>query len=385
MAMRPHFRRGFGLPMALLAMTVIGIIVTVAFYASTRESASDAELDMESQAFYLAEYGLDVALGTWKAAQLNGVRTVRHGDPVEVSSAGEVVGTYRLTARRVGGPIFLITSEGRVDSGAGDAVRRVGRVVRTLQAEVPVRSAVVANGALWVGDASRVRGDGAGPDCAAGATVPGVTATNASLIQGSGTISGAPSVARDDRLDPAFLSEFGGVRLEDLIASASRVYRPGARVKGIAPVVQVDESAGLEGCDTRVRSNWGDPTGGGACADEFPIIHARGDLHVSEGSGQGVLIVDGDLHVSGDFRFYGVVVVRGEMETRGTGNHLEGNVILQGGGSTELRSSLTGDSVVQYSDCRVRKAFDGVLRPRPLAKRSWVDFSAPARAITVVG
>lgn len=380
-------RNGFALPVALLAMMVIGAIVTGGFYASSQENRTSLSTDLGSQAFYVAEYGLDEALGRWKNDVLNAVINEETRDSVVVSSAGQTLGTYQLTIRRIGVQLFLITSEGRVQSGPSEAVRRVGTMVRTLQPEMPVPTALAVYGGLTVGGSSQIRGeDAAGPGCAAGADVAGVTAFDSTLVD-EGTkdhISGSPPVAEDTRLDTAFMNEFGGLELADLIASATKIYEAGESENGMAPVLKLDTTTGMEICDTSVRSNWGDPSAIGPCAHELPIIYAKGDLHLKTGEGQGILIVEGNLKASGNFDFYGVVVVLGELYTTGTGNHMEGSVIVQGEGLLDSESTTLGNSLVQYSSCRVKRAFDGVLRPRPLAKRSWLDFSASARALTTV-
>lgn len=380
-------RNGFALPVALLAMMVIGAIVTGGFYASSQENRTSVSTDLGSQAFYVAEYGLDEALGTWKNDVLNAVINEEKRDSVVVTSAGQTLGNYRLTIRRIGVQLFLITSEGRVQSGPSEAVRRVGTMVRTLQPEMPVPTALAVYGGLTVGGSSQIRGeDEAGPGCTVGPDVAGVTAFDSTLVAEGNRdrISGSPPLAEDTRLDTSFMNQFGGLQLQDLIASATKVYQGGESENGMAPAFTVDSITGLQICDTSVRSNWGDPAGTGPCADELPIIHAKGDLHLKTGQGQGILIVEGNLKASGNFDFYGVVIVLGELSTTGTGNHMEGSVIVQGQGLLDSESTTLGNSLVQYSSCRVKRAFDGVIRPRPLAKRSWVDFSASTRALTTV-
>ena len=385
--MRPKMdienRHGFALPVALLAMMVIGAIVTGGFYASSREAGTRTNADLESQAFYVAEYGLDEVLGTVRNDALNAIDDVVEHGPVEVRSAGQTLGYYEVTVRSIGARLFLVTSEGHARAGSEAAARRVGTVVRTVHAQMPVAAALVVRNALQMGGGSQIRGDDAGgPGCAAGSPVAGVVAYDSTGIDvpTKGRISGEPPVAQDARLDRTVLSRFGGLQLGDLIASATRTYEGGASESRMGPVVKRD-SLGASICDTHVRSNWGDPTGIGPCGDEFPIIHAKGDLDLERGTGQGILIVDGNLKASGSFAFYGVVIVLGELETSGTGNHLEGSVMVQGGGRLDAASTAPGSSLVEYSRCRVDRAFDGVLRARPLAKRSWIDFSASTRAL----
>lgn len=380
-------RAGFALPVALLAMVVIGAIVTGGFYAASQENKISSSTDLGSQAFYLAEYGLEEALGTWKNSHLDATVVTQTEDTVPVSSGGQVLGTYQITIRRLSTQMFLLTSEGRAKAGPNRVgVRRVGTLVRTTAPSMPTPTALAIYGGLTVGGSSEIRGnDSGGPECLAGDSVAGVSAFDSTLISDNNKdrISGKPPIKQDATLDTAALNDFGDLDLAALIASATKRYAHGESITNMAPVETTD-STGLAVCDTSVRENWGDPSGLGACVNEFPIIYAQGDLHLKTGKGQGILIVEGDLKASGNFDFYGVVIVLGELYTSGTGNHLEGSVIVQGHGMLDSESTTLGNSLVQYSRCRVDRAFNAALRPRPLAKRSWLDFSASARAQTTV-
>src|SRR5205814_7090438 len=95
---------------------------------------------------------------------------------------------------------------------------------------------------------------------------------------------------------------------------------------GIGPVISGTT------CVTSNSSNWGDPlTPATPCASYFPIIRFQGVstavTKLTGGFGQGILIVDGDLEVSGGFQFFGPVIVRGHFKTTGTGGHFNGGVI----------------------------------------------------------
>lgn len=375
-------RDGFALPIALLAMMIIGALVTGGFYASSQESRVSASTDLASEAFYIAEYGLEETLATWRNAQFQAVATEHaFGTTVVAAPGGGTLGDYDIHVRRIGAQLFLVRSTGRVAAGSRTAQRRVAAMVRTLEPRLPAPTALAIFGGLTAGGSSLIRGDDAGgPGCLPGDSVAGVTAFDSTLIDAGNKerISGAPPIVQDASLDTAGLSAFGALHLADLMASATRVYEPGETESGMAPVVATDSLLGTSVCDTSVRSNWGDPGGVGPCADEFPIILAKGDLHLSTGEGQGILIVEGDLRASGNFHFYGVVIVLGELETAGTGNHVEGSVIVQGDGRLDSESTTLGNSLVQYSRCRVDRAFSATMRARPLASRSWLDLTAAA-------
>ena len=374
-------RDGFALPVALLAIIVIGAIVTGGFYASSQESRISISTDLGNQAFYVAEYGLEAAHGTWKNNVLDSITGTGVLDPVTVMAGGSPLGTYQISIRRIGEYLFLVTSEGRVQAGPRQAVRKVGSILRIKVARPPYQAALAVFGGLDISGTSSIEGDDSGgPGCVPGDSVPGAIATDPALVTqgGASDISGDPPIDGEPSMTPTTMSDFGAVGLQDLIDAATHVYAAGASVAGMAPVPTTDPDGNLI-CDTSVQSNWGDPTDTGPCGDYFPIIYAEGDFEVQVGVGQGIMIVEGDLYADGNYDFFGLVIVKGTLYTAGTGNHIEGSVLIMGDGDINSSSTTAGNALVQYSRCRVERAFNANLRPRPLAGRSWMDFTAITR------
>ncbi len=381
MCINPTSRRdGFALPVALLAIMVIGAIVTGGFYASSQESRIATSSELGNQAFYVAEYGLEEALGTWMNEELADVGDSLVLDPATVTSGGQTLGDYTIRIRRMGTTMFLVSSEGQVTAGPRTAKRRVGSLVRTMTPTMPAPTALAIFGGLSVGGNSYIHGH---DNCNPSDTLAGVTAFDSTLVESNKAdhITGNPPVTENTALDTSALSDFGALNLADLIAAANITYSAGESENGMAPVTTTD-AEGNSICDTSSSSNWGEPSDTtNPCSNYFPIIHAEGDLHLRTGTGQGILIVDGDLQASGNFDFYGVVIVRGELFTTGTGNHFEGSVVVQGDGMLDSESTTLGNSLVQYNRCTTESAFNAALRPRPLAARSWMDFTAITRGV----
>jgi hypothetical protein len=124
-------------------------------------------------------------------------------------------------------------------------------------------------------------------------------------------------------------------------------------------------------------TNWGDPyravlpTPPGQCEGYYPVIHVLGDVHISGGRGQGVLLVDGDLFVTGGFDFTGAVIVRGSMHTAGTGAHFSGAVMAA---NVDFEDDLiSGNSTIRYSSCALLNALSGNAYPLAVRDRAWVD------------
>ncbi|MCG6954804.1 MAG: hypothetical protein LJF04_02345 [Gemmatimonadetes bacterium] len=123
-------------------------------------------------------------------------------------------------------------------------------------------------------------------------------------------------------------------------------------------------STGSGGCLTADPWNWGDPEDDlSPCRDRMPLVAAEGDLMVEGGAGQGVLVVLGDLVVTGGGRFYGVVLVRG------------GLVVEQGAAVVGLVRAVGGitvgsDAEISGSACWALRSLTAarpvLARPRPL-------------------
>lgn len=100
-----------------------------------------------------------------------------------------------------------------------------------------------------------------------------------------------------------------------------------------------------------------------------PVIHILGDAEVTDGSGSGVLLVDGDLRIEGPLTFRGVVITRGVLVVSGSGPamiHLIGSVVTFVGVSGDSSMSVTYDKAI----------IDSVLQPfgrlSKLDSRSWI-------------
>ena len=86
-------------------------------------------------------------------------------------------------------------------------------------------------------------------------------------------------------------------------------------------------------------------------------MYAPGNLKLTGDVGQGMLLIEGDLVVSGNFRFYGVVIVRGRLSTLGAGGTFTGAVMAQNVSLGD--NKILGSATVQYSSCANNNALKG--------------------------
>ena len=78
--------------------------------------------------------------------------------------------------------------------------------------------------------------------------------------------------------------------------------------------------------------------------DDYWIVHCTGDLLLSgQCSGGGILIVDGSMTCTGEFIWYGMIIVLGDIRFTGNGDgvHIYGTVLAQGGLSDQQVQGAT--------------------------------------------
>jgi hypothetical protein len=87
--------------------------------------------------------------------------------------------------------------------------------------------------------------------------------------------------------------------------------------------------------------------------NDYPkVIHITNDVHINNSDtfvGSGILVIDGDLIVNGGFEWYGVVIVKGMLDAKGTA-YIQGSLVA--GDSEGMDVDLTGNFNIAY-DCEL--------------------------------
>jgi hypothetical protein len=103
------------------------------------------------------------------------------------------------------------------------------------------------------------------------------------------------------------------------------------------------------------------------------VIHITGSAVLAAGSvGQGILLVDGSLHVAAGARFNGIVVTRNDVVVEGAGAELSGVVValdVDGIGGSIVRDGGT----IRFASCVARRALLGAARLTRTPERWWVE------------
>lgn len=372
---------GFALMAVIFALVVIAILATAGLFAGSQEIRVASAGENADQALYVAENGVTQVLADWDPISRDSM-AIWEADTVHGSITDE--GAWKVEVLRLSERVYFVRGRGSVYRG-GNLQSHVGRSVGITAArpsiELEPPSALTTRGPTEVRGTAEVHGEDQVPpgwsdECMAHPLEdkPGILSDDASNVttSGSGEITGSPSVDEDPTIADSTFTQYGEMDWEELTDMAT------VEVSGTLNTIEPDST--VDGnCIKSTELNWGNPLDpDAACGDYYPIIHAQGDYLELQGGGvgQGILLVDGDLDLRGDFLFHGIVIVQGNFETQGSGNRVRGAVMA---GNTYFEDqTMTGGSVVGYSGCAVTRAIEmneALQRPQPLPMRSWSDLS----------
>jgi hypothetical protein len=305
-------------------MVIIGLSASAAVFVSRQDGAAGRSLRLETAVVGAADEAQIIAIRDMSAAAARLASGRSLHQRIALLTPG-LEAEARLT--RLGETEFALVIEARARDGRGIAARR--RVSLILRLDVPE---------LGFPAALSLAGSGSAPD--------GVSDGDDHAPDGWPCARESSSVPA---VDHPFSQSSDTAAINDLRERAAIRLAASASVPMPAPVARDGQCAALE------PRNWGDPARSGPCGSHLPIIHAAGDLTVVGGTGQGVLIVDGDLIVSGGFEFLGAVLVAGDVRIGPGGTLLSGgvraaNVVDTGGatgsGPSIVRSSCALDSAL---------------------------------------
>jgi hypothetical protein len=371
-------RRGAALPLMIGAIVIIGGLIAGAFFAATQEFRIGRNTVTLARAASAAEMGVGMLVRDWDPAWN---RKLAKGDTLQRTYAFGGT-TCNVTVTRVDGPFFWVVSEAWAGGRTAEtgARRRVGTFLRLDTPEMKILGALTGRGTLKIGGSAMVDGRDeykpsgwncpatssvvpgvAMSDTVAGLTMPGCTVTK-------NCVEGTPKFVQTlEAADTATYFQYGNSSYAELAASANIVVPPTATFNSVNPV------AGLLGsCDKSVMTNWGEPKRGTPnppCWDYMPTVHVQGSVQLSNGRGQGILLVDGDLTMAGNFYWLGPVIVRGTLKAYG-GSYVLGYVAAANIDLDDT-STILGNSGIFYSSCVLNTIFQANAKVVPAKGRAW--------------
>ena len=121
---------------------------------------------------------------------------------------------------------------------------------------------------------------------------------------------------------------------------------------------------------------WGEPdrgsSGVASCQRQWVVVHSAGPLTFTGGRGQGVLVVDGDLRLTGDATFVGLVLARGNVRLEDRASLVGALVVAEAHGHPSPSVTLTGSASVTRSRCAVLASLLGGPLLVPASPGGWM-------------
>jgi hypothetical protein len=374
-------REGFALAMAIIAIVVIGTLIASGYFLSTQEFRLGRNTLNQQRAFMASEYGLNREQNGWdKVKNL----TMAYGETRTdtFSTGGGTTAIVRVT--RLNEYSFWAVSQGYYNTTNRQlgSTRTLNSILRVAYPTFDIKGALTVRGMVEVQGSSKVNGNDSIPDqwktqsiCPpTGANLAGVVAPDTSQVcngtcpgsSGPDRLFGNPAKLQDpSAADTMTYFKYGDENYNTLVAAAD-IILPGGNYKP-----EPSYSGGV--CTKTDNMNWGDIYRTTPCGDWFPIIYIKGSLKIQSNSfGQGILIVDGDMEMAGGFEFNGIVIVRDDIKSTGTGNKIAGSVFA---GNTYVtdNSSIAGNAEIRYSSCAVNRAAQGASALIRAKQRGWAE------------
>jgi hypothetical protein len=196
-------REGFALATTILAMLVVGAIVTGGFYAASQEGQVARASGSADEALFVAETGMNTTISAATLANLQTIplNTMVTRPTVNVTAGTTVVGNYQISIARVADKLYLFRSRAIVTKGGryAGASHVVSNMIRVRNADFDTEAAIQVMGNLTVGGNSDVDGSDLFPVQWATAGCPALNTSSDAVLgnptttitqQGSGTITG---------------------------------------------------------------------------------------------------------------------------------------------------------------------------------------------------
>ena len=345
-------RRGFAIPIAVLVIAALTIMIAGGFSLVSAERRSVADQKSQISAFRIAEQGLELFL-----VRRDSLMTAAYGANGYTHVPGQsdslripVTGGYadvKLTRLRAPtgsqSGLYVVRSMGTETVGAyagtPQAVRTVAQYVLWEPAAMQVLAGWTALSGLQKNGAAGTIG---GIDlCGDSAAVAGVVVPVNPGYTGKTVAIGDPPV--DSVAPDSVAIDWNGI----------------VNLGAITPTITIP------------GGSW--PTAALADTNYYPIIRINGDFTLPS-SGQGMLIVTGNLTISGSTKWKGVLLVGGDITSNGN-NGIEGatvsglNVKL---GTYVPSSTANGTKQYNYNSCSVAKATT-TMGALVTLRNTWVD------------
>lgn len=349
-------RRGATLPLTIIVIALMAVAVAISYHRLSSERGVTGDGQAQVEAFAVAQSGLNAYL-----AGLNGMPPTSH----DTTITGLPGGTAQVSLRRLKDSVmttslipavFIITSRGlnttarRYGARTPPAERTVATYAQWVPAPFDLNAAFTSLSGL---DKNGNSGALDGNDACAGSgmpAIPGVAVPNGTYTGQTNPINGNPDNT------PVGIGTAG----------------PAGTAKDEVAIDWAGITAG-----TTLPPDVVYPTNPWPTAAQFnnwPVVKVNGNLAFPS-DGKGILIVTGNLTISGNNKWEGLVLVGGTFTSNGN-NQILG--ALMTGLNVKLGQAVAqtavgnGNKTIQYDSCRLTRALGHVGSIQRI-RNGWTD------------
>ena len=372
-------RRGAALLLTLVTVVVLALLSMGGVLGALQEVRAGRNTLIEQRAFAVAEFGLNKEIADWDRSRNLPPPTGLAFGAIDSNSVFVAQNdTARVKVTRLNDNTFWVVSVGRASIGIGalESQRNTHMLVRIAYPTINPGGAIVTAGNLGVKGSAEITGTNtnptgwlqcpsiAGRDTFAISYAPGKTVD----IQKEESVTGginADAAAADSNT----YVRYGTESWNSLVANADWKIPGGT----FSP----EPTGTATTCDYSMQNNWGEPQRVGVgvvlgCKDYFPIIYSSSSLALSKGRGQGILLVNGDLRINGNFQWYGLIIARDDV-IKGNGTTDVYGSVMSRNANINDDNSITGNSYFRWSKCAVESALRGSAILTRTRERSWAQ------------
>lgn len=353
-------RNGFALVIVLLTLITLGLLVSGLLYISTEEVWITRGTEELLRTRLAAESAVRSELARWKTADYRELPVGTRRGVATVEEGVRATGMTTSTIERLDGPLFLLLALSTAPSGTRASAAAVVRTIDPLELWRELSATLSTTGQIDTRNDEALAGFTPEPDPTGDEPACHATALP-TLIDAFGTAERPSSfILPPERAETL---RFGPLDAGTLRLAADRVESGTITPRPIT---------GEDGCTRTAHANWGAPRQTGSpCIDFVPLIFAPNGLRLEGGQGQGILVVTGELILSGDAEFHGVVLVQGHLRLTDQAR-IHGAAIITGPAASTI---ITGDARMIYDPCAIDLAIKGAQvanRPYHPGDRGWI-------------
>jgi prepilin-type N-terminal cleavage/methylation domain-containing protein len=344
--------RGATLPLTIIVIAIMGVAVAISYARLSSERRITGDGQAQVDAFSVAQSGLNNYLATRNgkpAASQDTTFTNLPGGTAQVS-----VRMLRESTTTLLPAVYVITSRGtnttatRYDARTPAAERTVATYALWTPAPFDLDAAFTSlSGIDKNGNSGTLNGTDA---CGANPAIAGVAVPNGMYTGQTGPIDGNPDNTP---------KQIGTAGVAGTARDSVSIDWAGIRAGTVLPPDYIYPTTAWP--SAAQFANW-------------PVVKVNGDLNFP-GDGKGILIVTGNMTISGNNRWDGLVMVGGTFTSNGN-NTIQGALMtglnIKVGIAVPQTAVGNGNKTIQYSSCNLTRAL-GHVGSIQRVRNGWTD------------